>query len=91
MNTWTSANLQDFIQTHNITARLVTDLGDTPTVPAAADALGVETDQIIKTLLFLVEKADLAGNKTTTPVVEMADSEPAKEAYRSMSLMETGR
>ena len=34
---------------------MIADLGDTPTVPAAAAALGVAPDQIIKTLLFLVE------------------------------------
>ena len=39
-----------------VTATLIDGLGDTPTVPAAAAALGVETDQIIKTLLFLVER-----------------------------------
>lgn len=69
------ADLQSHIDTQAITARLVSDLGDTPTVPAAAAALGVETDQIIKTLLFLVEKRDPAGNKTTAPVVVISNGE----------------
>ncbi len=51
----TPADLQAFIDHHQISARLHLDLGDTPTVPAAAAVLGVEADQIIKTLLFLVE------------------------------------
>jgi len=53
---WTSLDLQAFLQRHNIAADLLHDLGDTPTVPAAAAVLGVEPDQIIKTLLFLVEQ-----------------------------------
>ena len=71
----TPTDLGHHIDTQAIDARLVTDLGDTPTVPAAAAALGVETDQIIKTLLFLVEKRDPAGNKTTAPVVVISNGE----------------
>lgn len=51
----TSADLQKFIDEHGIQATLVTDIGDTPTVPAAAAALGVAPDRIIKTLLFLIQ------------------------------------
>ncbi|MGL4649642.1 MAG: YbaK/EbsC family protein [Caldilineaceae bacterium] len=50
-------DLAAFLLVHAPEAMLVRDLGDTPTVPAAATALGVETDQIVKTLLFLVEEA----------------------------------
>jgi prolyl-tRNA editing enzyme YbaK/EbsC (Cys-tRNA(Pro) deacylase) len=49
-------DLQTYMEAHGIRARLIRNIGDTPTVPAAALALGVETDQIIKTLLFLVER-----------------------------------
>ncbi len=48
--------MQAYIERQGIAAVLVGELGDTPTVPAAATALGVEADQIIKTLLFLVER-----------------------------------
>jgi prolyl-tRNA editing enzyme YbaK/EbsC (Cys-tRNA(Pro) deacylase) len=48
-------DLQTYIDQEGIAARLVRDLGDTRTVPLAAEALGVETDQIIKSLLFLVK------------------------------------
>lgn len=52
--TLTPDDLQRWLDEHNVDARLVRDIGDTPTVPAAALALGVETEQIIKTLLFRV-------------------------------------
>jgi prolyl-tRNA editing enzyme YbaK/EbsC (Cys-tRNA(Pro) deacylase) len=50
----TPDDLQNFIEANQIQARLIRDIGDTPTVPAAAAALGVESERIIKTLLFLV-------------------------------------
>ncbi len=49
-------DLQAYIDAQGITAELIGGLGDTPTVPAAAAALGVESEQIIKTLLFLVDQ-----------------------------------
>lgn len=52
----TSETLQAYLDTHAIAGELITDIGDTPTVPAAAAALGVEPDQIIKTLLFLIKQ-----------------------------------
>lgn len=48
--------LQAWIDARQVDATLIGGLGDTPTVPAAAAALGVETEQIVKTLLFLVER-----------------------------------
>lgn len=51
----TPGDLDLYLQDHQIAAQLLGGLGETPTVPAAALALGVEPDQIIKTLLFLVE------------------------------------
>ncbi len=68
----TPANLQAFITEQNISARLVAELGETPTVPAAAAALGVESDQIIKTLLFLIEKP---GAAQRTPVIVISNGE----------------
>ncbi|MBI3959940.1 MAG: YbaK/EbsC family protein [Chloroflexi bacterium] len=55
MNPRTSADLARFITEQSIRARLIAGIGETPTVPAAAAALGVQAEQIIKTLLFLVE------------------------------------
>lgn len=67
----TAADLQRFIDAHAIQAELLPDIGHTPTVPAAAQALGVEPDQIVKTLLFLVEHPE-AG---VTPVVVISHGE----------------
>ncbi len=50
----TPDDLAHFLCETQIDAHLVREIGDTPTVPAAAAALGVEPDRIIKTLLFLV-------------------------------------
>lgn len=50
----TPADLADFIVRTGITAELVPMPVETPTVPAAAAALGVAPAQIIKSLLFLV-------------------------------------
>ena len=53
----TPNDLSRFIQQRGIRARLITDLDDVSTVPAAAAALGVSPDQILKTLLFYVRGA----------------------------------
>lgn len=50
----TPTDLARYIAKNNINASLITDIGDTPTVPAAAAALGVGVDEILKTLLFYV-------------------------------------
>jgi len=50
----TPDDLARFIAEHGIDAQIVPVEAETPTVPAAAAALGVQTAQIIKTLLFLV-------------------------------------
>lgn len=71
-HTRTPADLQHFIHTQGIAARLVAELGETPTVPAAAAALGVASDQIIKTLLFLIEKP---GAVERVPVIVISNGE----------------
>ena len=50
----TSQDLQQFISQNQIAAEILLMEEDTPTVPDAARALGVEEDQIIKSLVFLV-------------------------------------
>ena len=64
----TPDDLANYIAAHGLAAVLITGIGETPTVPAAAAALGVSTDQIIKTLLFLVE-APGADGATRRPFV----------------------
>jgi prolyl-tRNA editing enzyme YbaK/EbsC (Cys-tRNA(Pro) deacylase) len=60
----TPVDLQRYMETQQIAAQLIQGIGETPTVPAAAVALGVAPEQIIKTLLFLVEKP---GEKALPP------------------------
>lgn len=50
----TPTDLSAFIAAHGIAAEIVPMTVETPTVPAAAAALGVSPAQIIKSLLFLV-------------------------------------
>ncbi len=49
-----STDLQHFIDTHSVEATILSMDVHTPTVPDAAQALGVETGQIIKSLVFVV-------------------------------------
>jgi len=51
------ADLASFITAHGIAAEIVPVSVETPTVPAAAAALGVSTGQIIKSLLFVIRGA----------------------------------
>jgi Cys-tRNA(Pro) deacylase len=62
----TSKDLQCFINENQITAEILPMEADTPTVPAAARALGVKEEQIIKSLVFLVDgqPALIIGNGT---------------------------
>lgn len=69
------ADLRRFVAEQAIAAELIDGLGDTPTVPAAAAALGVEPDQIIKTLLFLVERRDDTGAAFDDPVVVISNGQ----------------
>jgi Cys-tRNA(Pro) deacylase len=55
MTMLTSQDLQRFIDENRIAAQILPMAEDTPTVPAAAQALGVAEDQIIKSLVFLVD------------------------------------
>jgi prolyl-tRNA editing enzyme YbaK/EbsC (Cys-tRNA(Pro) deacylase) len=63
------ADLATFVARHAPDAQLIGDLAETPTVPAAAAALGVESDQIIKTLLFVVEQPSSNGEGAQLIVV----------------------
>lgn len=51
----TPADLADFIAAQGIAAGLITGIGETPTVAAAAVALGVTPDEILKTLIFFCQ------------------------------------
>ena len=71
MKQLTPKDLESYIAAHGVRARLLHGIGDTPTVPAAAQALGVDPDQIIKTLLFLVE----SGAGPRQPVLVIGNGE----------------
>jgi prolyl-tRNA editing enzyme YbaK/EbsC (Cys-tRNA(Pro) deacylase) len=62
-------DLQAYMDRHRIEARLIGDIGHTPTVPAAAQVLGVATEQIIKTLLFVLEPGSKEGIPPTVVVI----------------------
>jgi uncharacterized protein (TIGR02118 family) len=51
----TPKNLQAFLDAHHIAAEIVFPGAPTPTVPAAAAALGIEADQIVKSVIFWVD------------------------------------
>jgi prolyl-tRNA editing enzyme YbaK/EbsC (Cys-tRNA(Pro) deacylase) len=65
----TPNDLKQYLDQHAISARLVPTVEHTPTVPAAAQALGVEPEQIIKTLLFVLEAGEQAGQLPPALVV----------------------
>jgi prolyl-tRNA editing enzyme YbaK/EbsC (Cys-tRNA(Pro) deacylase) len=74
----TPSDLQEFITANALTAQWLADIGHTPTVPAAALALGVASEQIIKTLLFLVDApaADTTpGERPPAAVVVISNGE----------------
>lgn len=66
---WGPERLRTFLADQRIEAALIGGLGDTPTVPAAAAALGVETDQIVKTLLFLVDRPNGGAGREPALVI----------------------
>jgi prolyl-tRNA editing enzyme YbaK/EbsC (Cys-tRNA(Pro) deacylase) len=65
----TPNDLATFVAVHAPGARLLRNLGDTPTVPAAAAALGVAPDQIIKTLLFVVRPQSVGDDPRLIVVI----------------------
>jgi prolyl-tRNA editing enzyme YbaK/EbsC (Cys-tRNA(Pro) deacylase) len=76
----TPADLQRYLTTHRIDAEILHVTAETPTVPAAADALGVAIDQIVKTVLFLVDSVPVAVLANGTRRVDR------KKVARALSL-----
>ena len=52
---WTPDDLQLYLAANNIPAEIIHMTAETPTVTAAAQALGVPVDQIAKTVIFFVD------------------------------------
>jgi prolyl-tRNA editing enzyme YbaK/EbsC (Cys-tRNA(Pro) deacylase) len=60
MDVWTPDNLQQHLDTHAIPAEIIRLAQHTPTVPAAANALGVGVELIVKTVVFLINECPYA-------------------------------
>lgn len=74
----TPADLGRFIAAEGIAATIVPMEMETPTVPAAAEALGVDAAQIIKTLVFLVRETPLVVIASGDTIV---DRRPIADRY----------
>src|SRR5438093_537942 len=55
MQIYRPADLQAYIESHGLPATIIHVSAETPTVPAAAQALGVPVEQIVKTVVFLID------------------------------------
>lgn len=73
-------DLQAYIDRHAIPARLIRDIGHTPTVPDAARVLGVEPDQIIKTLVFVLTPGSKEGVPPAVIVIGNGENRIDKRA-----------
>ncbi len=64
-----STDLQVFLEEHGIRGEIIHLEVPTPTVETAAQAVGARNEQIVKTLLFLINDQPLAAIATgTTPI-----------------------
>ena len=72
----TRHDLQRYIDEQDIEATLLADIGDTPTVVAAAEVLGVVPDRVLKTLLVTIE-----------PVREQTDGTPPDDTVRRYAVV----
>ncbi len=94
----TPAHLARTIRQQGIHARLISDIGDTSTVQAAAAALGVSADQILKTLLFYIRGKPyivISHGRPPVPARPLADhfgvgKRQIKLAKPEQVLLETG-
>ncbi len=56
MQPWTPDDLQVYLTDHQIPAEIIYLPVETPTVPAAAEAISVSVDQIVKTVIFFIDE-----------------------------------
>lgn len=87
----TPADLRRYLAQHAPDAQLIEDVGHTPTVPAAAAVLGVEPDQIIKTLLFTVKEAAGADGAGLSLVVVISHGERRVDKARLAAHLGVGK
>jgi prolyl-tRNA editing enzyme YbaK/EbsC (Cys-tRNA(Pro) deacylase) len=67
-----SSDLQAFLTAQGIAGEILHVSVPTPTVETAAGALGVQPEQIVKSILFLVEGAAAADSTAPLPVLAIA-------------------
>jgi len=65
----TPQDLQAYLETHQIEGEIVIPELPTPTVEAAAEAVQVSPDQIVKTLLFMIEDPTAEGGSKPVLVI----------------------
>ena len=78
----TSTDLQCFIDDNGIEAAILTLSQPTPTVADAAVALGVETDRVIKSLVFLIKDV---------PLLVIASGESRVDRRKLANYLKVGR
>lgn len=71
--TRTPSDLAGYLMDQGIEAELIAGIGETPTVTAAAAALGVSTDEVIKTMIFFAgDRPHTVITHGTAPVHDRA-------------------
>lgn len=80
------ARLADYIQRFAIDAVLVEPTQETPTVPLAAQALGCQPEQIVKSVLFLVRT-----EQQSSPLLVIANGVTQIDSRRLADLLGVGR
>lgn len=71
--TRTPSDLARYLVDQDIDAELMAGIGETPTVTAAAAALGVSTDEVIKTMIFFIsDRPHTVITHGTAPVRDRA-------------------
>lgn len=82
----TSEQLTRYIVQHGIAAELVRPAQDTPTVALAAQALGCQPEQIVKSVLFLVR-----DGARFEPVLAIANGVSPIDSRKLADLLHVGR
>jgi prolyl-tRNA editing enzyme YbaK/EbsC (Cys-tRNA(Pro) deacylase) len=87
----TPDDLLHFIREHGIAAELIAPAMETPTVPAAAAALGVDARQIIKSMVFLVgDVPTLVVASGVAPVDRRALADRYQTGKKQIKLADAG-
>lgn len=82
----TPADLDQYIRNHGIAAALVSPPHETPTVPLAAQAMGCDEAQIIKSVVFLVK-----GDGGPQPTLVITNGTATVDYRKLATLLGVGR